>query len=244
MALPRTHLTNAPIVEALVDVRVSPRPDVVPAEFQKLAVQFATDFPLRAQQFEFQQTFQLGVGGSPPPPSQTISGWMLRSEERAAIAQFRADGFTYNKLAPYTNWEEVSGEALRLWRAYAAEARPTEITRLAVRYINQLLLPLADLKDYLEAPPAAPPQWPKALEGFLFRWILRDPARDARAVVTQTMGGPAGPGQVQVILDVDVFREGHFDADLNVEDALQPLGRLKNEVFFASLTEKAIAQYL
>ncbi len=46
-----------------------------------------------------------------------------KTPDRLNVAQFRRDGFTFNRLRPYTKWEEIRPEALRLWQLYTAKAK-------------------------------------------------------------------------------------------------------------------------
>ena len=63
---------------------------------------------------------------------------MLKSHDGLSIAQFRIDGFTYNRLRPYPSWEDILPEAIRLWRIYVATVVPEGIARAAVRYVTAL----------------------------------------------------------------------------------------------------------
>ena len=107
MAQP-AHLTNAPLVEAVIDLRV-----LMPAEFNVevfggLQERFGPGYkgpqPLTHMQLTFQA--ELGV----PPKSrivhQGLTGFRYDSSDGKRIAQFQKDGFTFSHLAPYTNWEE------------------------------------------------------------------------------------------------------------------------------------------
>ena len=46
-----------------------------------------------------------------------------------ALVDFRADGFTYNRLQPYTSWDAVLPEALGLWELFVQTVVPVSITR-------------------------------------------------------------------------------------------------------------------
>ena len=94
------------------------------------------------------------VQGTPLKPWQMQTDLGYRYKTETEIAQFRVDGFTFSKIAPYTTWGEVSSEALRLWKVYVEVAKPRQVSRVAVRYINRMRLPnVKDLGEYLEAPP-------------------------------------------------------------------------------------------
>ena len=66
----------------------------------------------------------------------------LRSQDDLTVAQFRADGFTMNRLKPYTGWAMLLPQVLDLWDAYVTVAQPAHVARVALRYINRLDLSL------------------------------------------------------------------------------------------------------
>jgi uncharacterized protein (TIGR04255 family) len=170
--------------------------------------------------------------------------WGGCSKAEGAIVQFKVDGFTFNKLEPYTTWEEVFGEADRLWRIYVQIARPLEISRVAVRYINRLRLPgPAELSQYLEAPPVLPPPIPQAVREFLTRVVVDD-GNDASAILIQALEASLDPSTVPLLLDIDAFREVSLPPDdPSVAGIFEQLRRLKNDIFFASVTERTVEMY-
>jgi uncharacterized protein (TIGR04255 family) len=208
MAAPRTHLDRAPIVEAVIDMKVLPRDGVGPANLREAGGRIGPGYtggePLRS----FQTRFGIENGREMSPATVSADvGWMFRfgSPERpTAIAQFRVNGFTFNKLEPYSNWEEVFGEADRLWQIYVEVARPLEVTRLAVRYINRMRFPNpTELRDYLEAPPLVPRPIPQTIQEFLTRRSIsckycpcrcraqRSPSRETGRSHSTGCSGPA-----------------------------------------------------
>src|SRR5436190_21056320 len=91
-----------------------------------------------------------------PTASSAEAGLLFYSEDEKAVVQFRLDGFTFNKLQPYSSWEEIFPETWRLWALYQSAIGNVQITRLAVRYINRLALPSGDFGRYLTALPQLP----------------------------------------------------------------------------------------
>jgi len=183
-------------------------------------------------------------GGRPVGPTQVHSavGWVYRAD--AAIAQFRVDGFTFSKLEPYTTWEAVFGEADRLWRIYVQRAQPVEISRLAVRYINRLRLPApVELGQYLEAPPVLPPPIPQAVREFLTRVVV-EAGNGASAILIQALEASLDPATVPLLLDIDAFREvSLLPDDPSIGQIFEQLRRLKNDIFFASITKRTVEMY-
>ena len=172
-----------------------------------------------------------------------VAGYCFLSADGKNIAQFRRDGFTLSRLAPYTSWEDVFARASRLWKLYAETTTPIDVPRIAVRYINRILLPqpLSDLSKYLTALPVLPKKWPNTLSGFLTKVVVHDPESALVANVAQALESPADERHVPVLLDIGVSEQIIFDG--NAEAPLlrfEKLRETKNRIFFSSLTEEAI----
>jgi len=244
MARPRVHLRNAPIVEALIDFRVLRAEGISGESFAGLRSSIGEQYTQASPMHSIEARFGIDRGRwISPEPVQSAVGWMYRAN--AAVAQFRVDGFTFSKVEPYTRWEEVFGEALRLWRCYVRAARPVQVSRVAVRYINRMRAPgPADLRVYLEAPPVLPPPIPQTIREFLSRVFVEDNTRNANAIIVQALEPQVDPTTISLLLDIDAFREVALPPeDVSLPDIFEQLRRLKNDVFFASITERTAEMY-
>lgn len=240
MSRPRTHLTRAPIVEAVIDFRVLRQRNAIADQFAGLAPRIGEQYNQASQMQSIEARF--GLGGA-PSQTQAPVGWLYKAP--TAVAQFRVDGFTFSKLEPYTTWEEVFGEASRLWGIYSQLANPQEISRVAVRYINRLRLPApADLGQYLESPPVLPPPIPQTIREYLTRVVIEDTECNLSAVLIQALEGSLDPATTQILLDIDAFRNVVMrPEDPAISGLFEQLRRLKNEIFYASITEATVRMY-
>jgi uncharacterized protein (TIGR04255 family) len=245
MAKRREHLNKAPIVESIIDFRVIPRDGVSANDFNALRSEVGAAYSDASPMQSVEARFGVDHGKLLEPTAvQVPIGIAFKGQTQ--IAQFRIDGFTFNKLEPYTSWNEVFSEALRLWRIYVSAAKPLEISRVAVRYINRLRLPgPTELREYLEAAPTLPPPISPRIQQYLTRIVIKDQERDASAIIIQALEPSLDKLTVPLLFDVDAFRD---DADLNPDDELieptfEKLRDLKNEIFFASLTERTVEMY-
>src|SRR5713226_3799339 len=141
------HLRKAPIVEAVIDIRVKLRSDFDMAVFLPLRTKLAVKYPQVGEGSDFQLSTEWKPGTEPRASGQvgTVRLHLLRSQDGKQVVQFRRDGFSFSRLNPYSSWEEVFAEAWSLWKLYIETAKPLGISRLAVRYINRLPLPGTDL---------------------------------------------------------------------------------------------------
>ena len=239
------HLDRAPITEALIDYRVQPREGVTASTFDAFAERFRSAFPTKVALQTFEARFGFDDEGRPipPQPTQQLLGTMLRNQEAGEAVQFRVDGFTYNKLAPYTSWAAIYPRALSFWREYASVAQPVSTVRVAVRFINKIRLPLPirDLSDYLRAAPIVPPELPQQLRHFLTRVVMYEPVQDISAILTQALEPSMPQDHIIILFDTDAFRDVREPVDSpEIERTFQNLHRLKNRIFFKSLTPQAL----
>lgn len=245
MARRRQHLRNAPIVEAAIDFRVLQRDGTTADTFAGLQPLLGSQYSQAVLLHSVEARFGLEQGKSIAPTATTSAiGWQYRAG--SLVAQFRVDGFTFSKLEPYTTWDEVFAEASRLWQLYVTKAHPAEVIRVAVRYINRLRIPVpAELREYLEAPPTLPPPSPQRLRQFLCRIAVDDPVRDASAVVVQASEALIGQQAIVLLIDIDAFKDDLSlgPTDPSLHETFMQLRDLKNEIFFASITEKAVEMY-
>ena len=234
-------LKNAPIREAIVDIKVSPPINANTLEplFQSLK----DDYP--QQELMQQSTFGFEIGPNAMRTSRldaAVQGCRLTSKDGKHIVQFRADGFTFSRLPPYQTWEAMREHAEPLWKEYREHSRAESIAKAAVRYINvmNLPLPVTDIKEFLCAPPSLPASLPQELAGFFSRVTVLNRDIDAAAFVTQALESSL-ENKLQVVLDIDVFKEPKDPwqaSDSSTWDKLEEMRNFKNRIFFESITEK------
>ena len=248
------HLPNAPITEAVIDLRIEPVGDisveVLEGELERRGnLGYRKHGPVVRSRFGFSIKPQDMSSATVLPPENQIIGWRLHSADEKYVALLTLEGMTLSRLPPYESWETLVAEAKRLWQLYLECLGPRQVTRAATRFINNLKLPFQEgdpFGRFLRVPPAVPEELPQPMSGFLQRFIIHDPPSRAAIVFTQALHEEHAPGgPVPVILDVDVFRVSPFQGDGNeVWDCLSDLRSLKNMFFFECLTEEAIQLYL
>ena len=245
MAKPK-YLSNAPIVEAIIDFRVKLPSSFDVSRFSSLKEPLKDSYP----RLEKKRLVQFGLQITPERFQQTLedkgpSGYFLTSDDGKNVAQFREDGFTFSRLRPYTKWETVFPEARRLWKLYFDEASPELVTRIAVRYINQMNIPLPidDFAHYLTAPPTVPTTLPQTVSQFMTRIVIHDEKQDISANITQALQKGAKPEYVTIILDIDVYKakeSGSGFEESEMWPTFEQLRELKNRIFFESITENSV----
>ena len=236
---------NAPITEALIDIRVEPLSQSMRPALSELYEQVKLQYPDRQEQFVVGAQLSFGSEVT-TQASQSPLGFAFRSKDGKQIFQARLNGFTVSRLKPYGNWPELLEQARALWGHYRAAIGPQQITRVAVRYINQIDIPVRslDYKDYFLTTPEVSPKLPQTLSGFFMQLQLPQPDFHGMLILTQTAVPPPAPGMNSVILDVDVFQDApDFTSDDQVWDVLEKLRERKNKYFEGCLTDKTRALF-
>ncbi|MBI4658309.1 MAG: TIGR04255 family protein [Verrucomicrobia bacterium] len=172
---------NPPIQEAVIDIQVTLPRDVKLETLTKFHEGVEARFPERQERISWQQGFQISGTGDTHAmrSSRSVDGYLFVSKADGKIVQARRDGFTFNKLRPYSNWETFSAEAKELWERYVALARPSSVQRVALKYLNRIALPLPlhDLREYCLLFPDLPPALPQGMSELFLRVAL--PVADA-----------------------------------------------------------------
>jgi len=242
------HLRNAPITEAIIDFRVKARAGFRPEEFADLRTRLAERFPNVDERRGLQATFEVIQGQGQPPVVQDLGlhGYFFKTSDGKTVAQFRVDGFTFNRLHPYTSWEELFPQAMELWRLYSSISKPDVITRLAIRYINRIVLPpgAVAFETYLRAAPVIPPELPQYISSFLTRVTIHDPETDIAAHVAQALEASPPGHQLAVILDIDAYKQSELSTDdPTIQQTCERLRSFKNLIFFNSLTDETLREF-
>jgi uncharacterized protein (TIGR04255 family) len=245
MAIQR-HLARAPITEAVIDLRADLAPGFDLASFDELTRQVSDDYPIVEPAHLFSGQIEISRGGiSQRTDDRGLQGLVCRSADQTQIAQFRRDGFTFNRLKPYTSWDQVFREAWRLWGKYRQIAAPRHIPRIAVRYINHITIPgECDFGRYLTDPPVLPPAMPTSMHSYFKRVVGQDPSTKHCAIVVHAL--EAGPERSTwvLLMDIDVFAVSNGEGvDTDLEHTFQQLHEEKNRIFFSALTEDTVGMF-
>jgi uncharacterized protein (TIGR04255 family) len=241
------RLANAPIIEAVLDLDCDMPPAWNIATVEALGRKAYQDHYPRVQT-QFLQGFQIEQqeGAQPRFSSQQgIQAFQFLTEDQRQLVQIRAQGFSFNRLAPYTSLDDYLPEIERTWRLFVGLASPVQVRAIRLRYINRILLPVVadrvELNDYLKIGPPVPDEQRLTLVGFLNRLTAIENETGNRVNLILT-AQPVENAVIPVILHIEAFREepaepGNWDTLVN---RIQSLRDLKNRVFTNSLTEKCL----
>jgi uncharacterized protein (TIGR04255 family) len=148
---------------------------------------------------EFRHELEMKVGQAPKQmvKDMGLKGLRFRSRDQLQIVQLNRDGFVFSRLQPYEDWEQLSREAMRLWQFYAELARPTEIQRIGLRFINRMQLPPREVQfeDYIQSGPQPPKELELPFLGFMHHDTLAVPGYSYAINLIRTISGTTQPAQ-------------------------------------------------
>lgn len=239
------HYEKAPITEAIIDIRVTLSEGVTIEKLQGIYSLVRDRLPTVEPYYKSVGEFNYRPGSAfeIKNTSEQQVGFWFRSEDNLQTFQASLEGFTFNRLAPYESWEKFSSDARAFWEIYAKICQPVQITRVAVRYVNQLNIPAKqpiELKDYLRIAPEVSSALPQnTLQVFYMQLQIPQNDLNCMLVINEAIAPPINPETVSVLLDFDLFRQETWEkSGEEIWDFLEQLHRRKNEVFEASITDK------
>lgn len=237
------HLPNAPIREALFDIRAQ-LPEKTTIDFlERMHQEVEADYPAKQTKRWVKSELQLRPDDPAITAGHGVTGFLFKNADGTQVVQFRLDGFSFSRLAPYQTWEDFLAEAQRLWRIYRDRVHPEAIPRVAVRYINQLTIPAGERswREYLRSPPALLPEGIEhPVSEFLTRYSAKDVSKDLTWLVTLAMRPEDDPSRRLILLDIDTFKLDNFDEEDHIWTTAELLRKAKNTAFFGTLSEHAL----
>jgi uncharacterized protein (TIGR04255 family) len=238
------HYANAPIIEAIIDIRVRMPTTFTFDDLKKAQAGVAADYPVAEALHESQLEMRQGPGPfDEEMQRRTMRSPIFRSEDRRRVWQSRRDGFTFSQLKPYESWKDFVVAASSAWASYREAMKPEAITRLALKYVNRFDIPepVKELKNFLRTVPEVSPDLPEArVSGLFMQLQIPQPDLEAMLVLTEAMVPPPQVGIASVVLDIEVFRQNNLSQlDAEVWSYFDKLRERKNQVFEACITDAA-----
>lgn len=235
----RAPYSRSPLTEAVIDIQIAP--DVA---LNILASIPRTELERYPQQETIHQlTAEIPTRATDLPPT-TISvalGHRLTSADDKYLVQARINGLTLSRFAPYESWEPFRNEARRIWDIYLSTAKPQVVTRIAVRYINQLNIPLGSkIESYLQFYPEIPASLPQLVGEYVMRAQLPQLDIEGMLILTEAVVPPSDPASASLVLDIDLFKEGTIPAEDGAQlwSEFEVLRDRKDVIFEACITEE------
>lgn len=239
-------LRHPPIVEAVVDLDCD-----LPPAFDLKALEdgarqtFAGRYPKSRVQVLHQH--QIEHHGDAPlrfSARQGLQALQFLTDDEKEVVQVRAQGYSFNRLAPYTTLDDYQLEIEASWLLYCRLVNPLQVRVVRLRYINRIRLPLDDgrikFSDYLVGSSMRAPKG-LSLRGFLNQHVAVEEGTGNEVNLVVAAQPPEERVQ-PVILDITASARVALDPQdwPSVVGKVESLRRLKNFVFRSTLTKRCL----
>jgi len=247
---PPTQPPGNPIIEAVVDIECELRPgfDLAATEAPATAA-LGDSYPTVQKQVMLEQQVTAQLNPSAPPQAtltpvrSALIALRLQQADGKQIVQIRASGYSFNRLAAYTSFDDYAPEIRRTWELYCRLVEPVRIRQISLRYINRIELPFdagkLDLDRFLALGPRLADESRLTFTGFLHQHSVLEPSTGNLATITLTPQ-PQAPGatHLPIILDIAAHRQEPIEVGdwTAIHTGLSSLRSLNNHIFHQSLT--------
>jgi uncharacterized protein (TIGR04255 family) len=194
-----------PVVEALCEVYFSGS-HWGPSVDDRFHERVRGEFPQKSQMEQIGFEVQLGPGQAGTRALPVEPRWRLAKEDQSRFLQLSRDLLVVNQLRPYPHYEEWSELAHRSIEAYRQVASPAGVTRLGLRYINRLDIPLTApivrMEDYFHIYPHIPSSLGDTHGPFMLQLVMIPLRSGHNLTLTLATGPPQRQGFLSFLLDL------------------------------------------
>ncbi len=133
-------LSNAPIVEAVLQFNAPPSISFQQADLKNLLAKEFSGFKIH-DSVQHETGFQSSADGKVAMHHRSQwDGFRLHSEDGKYICQWKRHCLVFSRLEPYDTWPKLLYAAMPFWSAYREYGEPVIIEGISVRFISQIPL--------------------------------------------------------------------------------------------------------
>ena len=234
---------RAPITEAVIEIRIDSSIDL--ALINKLSAKFKANYPQDQLVKNFDVAVELPSGENVSPQTRFAenAGHKLSSIDFTQLLLLWPSTFTISQLAPYSGWDQFFGRFQRDWAIWKREVGFKTVSRIGVRYINRIDIPMKgstlDHELFLNVYPRLPTSL-DPVSAYAVQAVI--PLQDIGCKLTLNSAIVPSPvlNHASFVIDQDISKES--DVPQNDEAIFQLLSNFrlkKNSVFEDCITDRA-----
>jgi uncharacterized protein (TIGR04255 family) len=242
----RRQYAHPPIQEALCEFKFEPAEwdPTLPGRFQAAVTE---RYPGKPREQQLVTARFVVFPGQPLPqvtPQQRPVRVQFTSEDGKRVLSVGPDAVSAHRLAPYTSWEDFRPDIERALEDFRAVAKPKQLTRVGVRYVNRIVIPKVpiELDHYFRHLASIDADGlPSRVVGFVFREerVFDD---GVKLVVTHATQPSTDESRCEFLLDIDVAWEASeprpIDSAMDLADDLRNRERAAFEALITDETRR------
>jgi len=232
---------KAPITEAVIEIKFASPLDL--DDIEKVSGKYLSYYPKRQNVQTLNVTVNLP--GKQPDALTTNTdrkiGHRLSSVDMTEMLLMWESAFIISQLAPYPGWEFFYGRFVRDWAVWKRVMGFREISRIGVRYVNRIDIPIegpiVEYEKFLNVYPKLPFE---VVAAYAIQAVM--PIEEIGCKVTLNSAAIPSPilGHASYLFDQDIAIEN--DPPQSDDALFDLLGKIrihKNKVFEACITDRA-----
>lgn len=223
----RREYKNAPIEEAIVEFRFAPGSEwdlTIPGKLhQHPAIRDV--YPGKPRTQRILQGKLEATAGQPAAFNfqEGVGRIQLVDADAKRLVSLGPDLLSVHVLRPYEGWDKFRPRANFALTAYREVAGVNSMSRIGLRYVNKIVVPVREfeLYDYFNCAPPSPEGLPEQMASFLTR--VEYVYNDGRKLIVTFASIEAPQGASAFLLDLDGVWEGQgipIDAAMSIVDEL------------------------
>jgi uncharacterized protein (TIGR04255 family) len=190
---------------------------------------------------------EINVTGEGHVAKTKIEGFILNCEDACNKSiQIKVGQLSFHNTNVYLGWENFYHEFKTIWGIFCNTVGKMDLINIGVRYINELHfdLPLQNgFEEFLKFLPTIPEGISRTVNSFFIQLNIPSQDNTMTGIITETFGIQPN-NKLQVILDLIVSKPQTVVCNSSeMWDSFKNIRHFKNQLFFSSLTDKAINLY-
>lgn len=237
------HFSNAPITEAIISINVEPADNISLKKLEK--VNLGASYPNKQERIESKVTLEHTADRQNTSTTSDTRGYFFLSEDKKNVYQSCKGLYAFSRLKPYDSWQPFQSEAQRIWNIYRETVEPENISRLAVRFINKVEVPLPcpDISRYFNFYPESPDSIEQMVKIFI-KCVSRLNDIDAFASLTLARIESESVNSAAFILDIEVYRDDNIpQSEEEIWALFNKFRDKKNQIFLESFKEDYLQEF-
>lgn len=232
---------NPPIIEAVIELRFADA--FAPADLAKISMDFGAAYPNRQELMNFTSVNIRVTEQNPETHVDHQRGYRFSSNDISEIVMLWPSIFAVSQLAPYPGWDDFFGRFERDWKAWKSCVGYKKISRVGVRFINRIDVPIVDgiteesefLNVFARLPDSFGP-----MTGYAVQAQLPVPDMGCTLVINSAAVPSPLIGHASFMLDIDLAMDANPpQRDDAIYELVNRIRVKKNQVFEACVTPRA-----
>lgn len=235
-------LSKPPIREALIDFQFNIGETFDENKFNPVIKAAQKTFPKEFKKYQLEGKVEVQKGKVNNTTAENkLMGVILKNDSEDSVIQYRANGYTFNNIKKYSNWNIFKTNAIKYWELLDNAIDDIVPNRISLRYVNSLpLAPGVNLDDYINGCPILPLKEASFIGMFSkLSFEFEDVFGNYILAIENPMNKT-----INLIVDIEFYINNTSKLSLaELEKILDNLRNYKNKVFFSVITEKKLEEF-